>query len=173
MNVTGWETSQRQTPCGAVESEQRVVIATPVVAFDRTGAAALGSRYWGEVERATLGLVRARRNGEGVELRVFGRWPVLLSFGPQEIEVTPHSIRCRIPINGGLLAERPAGELSLAQLDGDRLELRSAIHGFYPALAAREGRPHWTGALYGLVQSRIHIAISRRYFARLAIRQSA
>ena len=77
-------------------------------------------------------------------------------------------MRCRFPISGGLLTRRAAGELSFTQLDGDRIELRSAIRGFYPALAAHEGRRDWTGALYTSVQSRIHVAISRRYFARLA-----
>ena len=76
---TGWQTSQRQTADGAVESEQRVVLEAPAVAFDEMGASALGERYWQEVQRATYGLVRVRRAG-GVELRLFGRGPVLLSF---------------------------------------------------------------------------------------------
>jgi hypothetical protein len=45
--------------------------------------------------------------------------------------------------------------------------LRSTITGFYPRLAAREGKSDWTGGLYSLVQSRIHVAVSRRYFVRL------
>ncbi len=54
-------------------------------------------------------------------------------------------------------------------MDGERIELRSAIRGFYPTLAAHAGRRNRTGALYNTVnKSRIHVAISRRYFASLA-----
>jgi hypothetical protein len=170
--ITGWQTSQRQTPDGAVESEQRVVVDAPAVGFDEAGAAALGERYWLEVRRATFGLVRARRGAQGVELKVLGRRPALLSFAAPVLEAEAGSIRCTFPISGGLLTRRAAGELSFAQLDGDRIELRSAIRGFYPALAAHEGRRDWTGALYNLVQSRIHVAISRRYFTRLAAEEA-
>jgi hypothetical protein len=45
--------------------------------------------------------------------------------------------------------------------------MRSTITGFFPRLAARQGEPDWTGALYSHVQSRIHVAVSRRYFKRL------
>lgn len=172
MTFTGWETSQRQTLDGAVESEQRVELETAAVGFDAAGASALGECYWVEVQRATHGLVRARRRAGSIELRLLGRGPVLLSFAPPALEAGHGEVRCTYPIGGGLLARRAAGELSFAQVDGDRIELRSSIQGFYPALAAHEGRRDWTGALYNSVQSRIHIAISRRYFARLAAERS-
>ena len=168
MAITGWQTSQRQTPDGAVESEQHVVVDAPAVGFDEAGAAALGERYWLEVRRATFGLVRARRGAHGVELKLLGRGPALLAFSVPQLEATAGKVGCTFPISGGLLTRRAAGELSFAQLDGDRIELRSAIRGFYPALAAHDGRRDWTGGLYNLVQSRIHVAISRRYFTRLA-----
>jgi hypothetical protein len=76
-------------------------------------------------------------------------------------------VRCTYPIAGGLLAQRPAGEILFEQAGGSEPVLRSAIRGFFPRLAARHGRPDWTGALYTRVQSRIHVAVSRRYFARL------
>jgi hypothetical protein len=166
--LRGWQTSQRQTSHGAVESEQRILLGAPVVPFDTHGAIALADSYWREVARTTHGLVRARFNGGGLELRVLGRWPVLLSFAEPEIEASEQAVRCSFPIKGGLLAQRAAGELMFAQLAGQPLELRSAIRGFYPALAGREGKRDWTGALYNSVQSRIHVAISRRYFVRLA-----
>ena len=72
------------------------------------------------------------------------------------------------PITGGLLARRPAGSITLTQSGRDTVELSSRISGFVPRLAARPGRPPWTGTLYEQVQSRIHVAISRRYFSRLA-----
>jgi hypothetical protein len=168
VGLADWKTSQRQLPDGAVESEQQATLSAPAVTFDDRGAAALGERYWREVERATRGVVRARRTAQGVHLRLLGRGPVLLSFGRPRLEANTASVRCSFPIRGGRLARKAAGELTFAQLNGDRVELRSAIRGFYPALAAHEGRRDWTGALYNSVQSRIHVAISRRYFATLA-----
>ena len=162
--LEGWDTRQRQTADGAVESEQRVALREPVVAFDRDGAETLGRRYWEEVRRSTGGLVRPRRRGETVQLRLAGRGPVLLRFGAPSVETSRHLARCAYPIAGGLLAQRASGEIRFEQRG---LELRSSIRGFYPALAARTGRPDWTGALYARVQSRLHVAISRRYFAAL------
>jgi hypothetical protein len=66
-----------------------------------------------------------------------------------------------------LLAQRPAGEIAFAQVGRSPLVVRSTIRGFFPSLAARQGERDWTGALYSQVQSRVHVAISRRYFARL------
>jgi hypothetical protein len=137
-----WESTQRQTALGAVESEQRVRLLRPVVDGSVDGAQRLGSAYWWEVERFTFGSVRSRQGLHG--------WS------------------CCFPITGGLLAYQPGGEILFAQDQvGDRLWLRSTITGFFPALAARPGEPDWTGALYSQVQRRIHLAISRRYFSRL------
>jgi hypothetical protein len=172
VSLADWTTSQRQLPDGTVESEQSVTLRAPAVAFDDTGASALGERYWREVERATHGLVRVRRTPVGVRLRLLGRGPVLLSFASPRLEADTHRVHCSFPISGGRLARRAAGELTFAQVNGERVELRSAIRGFYPALAAHEGRRDWTGALYNSVQSRIHVAISRRYFASLAAGQT-
>ena len=83
------------------------------------------------------------------------------------MEATSALARCSYSIEGGLLAQRPAGEISFAQVGGSAPVVRSTIRGFFPRLAARTGEPDWTGALYNQVQSRIHVAVSRRYFARL------
>jgi hypothetical protein len=66
-----------------------------------------------------------------------------------------------------LLAQRPAGEIVFAQVDGSPPIVRSTIRGVFPNLAARQGERDWTGALYIQVQSRVRVAISRRYFARV------
>jgi hypothetical protein len=166
VSVSGWATEQRQRSDGSIESEQRISLNAPVVAFDARGAITLGESYWREVERATRGVVRARE-ADGTELRVLGRRPVLLAFGPAEVEAAPHRVRCAYPIRGGLLAQRSAGAIAFEQVDAGELVLRSTIKGFFPSLAAREGRRSWTGALYTKLQSRIHVAISRRYFRRL------
>src|SRR3954464_11806398 len=73
--VTGWESTQGQTDDGAVESEQRVLLDAPAVAFDRVGAARLGERYWVEVRGTTHGLVRSRMRGDRLQLRILGRGP--------------------------------------------------------------------------------------------------
>jgi hypothetical protein len=163
-----WESTQRQTALGAVESEQRVRLVRPVVDGSVDGAQRLGSAYWREVERFTFGLVRVRQGLHGMELRLLGRRPLLLAFGRPVTDIAEGSVRCGYPITGGLLAHQPGGEIVFAQDQvGDRLWLRSTITGFFPALAARPGEPDWTGALYSQVQRRIHLAISRRYFSRL------
>lgn len=168
--VAGWTAVQRQTPSGAVESEQRVVLRDPVVPFDEAGAARLGTAYWAEVRRTSLAVVRPAANGDGVDVRLLRHGPRLLSFAAPTLDASPTLVRCTYAIRGGLLARRPEGEISFAQERiGDELELRSEIRGFFPILTARAGRPPWTGALYTLVQSRIHVAISRRYFARLVL----
>jgi hypothetical protein len=165
--VNGWETWQHQTADGAVESQQRVVLREPVVEFSPTGAERLGLAYWREVERVTRGLVQPRERNGTLELRLFGRGPTLLRFGRPTLEATNTLVRCSYPIEGGLLARRPAGEIVFAQVGGSPPIVRSTIRGFFPRLAARPGERDWTGALYSQVQSRVHVAVSRRYFARL------
>ena len=165
--MNGWETWQRQTGDGAVESEQRVALREPVVEFSLDGAVSLGQVYWHEVERVTRRLVRSRERNGSLELRLFGQGPVLLRFGRPALKATKVLALCSYPIEGGLLARRPAGEIVFAQCGGSEPAIRSTIRGFFPRLAARQGQPNWTGALYSHVQSRIHVAISRRYFARL------
>ena len=165
--MDGWETWQRQTGDGAVESQQRVVLREPLVEFSAAGAERLGLAYWREVERVTRGLIRPRKRNDSLELRLFGRGPTLLRFGRPTFQATNALVRCSYPICGGLLAQRPAGEIVFAQVGGSPPIVRSTIRGFFPSLAARQGERDWTGALYSQVQSRVHVAISRRYFARL------
>jgi hypothetical protein len=167
VEVDRWDAWEGQTADGAVESEQRVALSAPVVEFSETGAERLGLAYWCEVERTTRRLVRARVRHGSLELRVLGRGPSLLRFGSPTFEATATAVYCRYPIDGGLLARRPAGEIVFAQVGGSTPVVRSAIQGFFPRLAARQGEPDWTGALYTRLQSRIHVAVSRRYFARL------
>ena len=166
--MEGRESSERQAVDGAVESEQRVALRAPVVEVSATGAKHLGRAYWAEVERATRGLVRARVRDASLELRLFGKRPVLLRFGAPKVHASRDLVACRYPIDGGWLARRAAGAITFAQVVGPPTVLRSTIRGFHPRLAARDGEPDWTGALYTQVQSRIHVAISRRYFRRLS-----
>jgi hypothetical protein len=165
--MEGWETRHHQTSDGAVESEQRVTLLAPVVDFSAAGAERLGRVYWEEVERVTRRLVRTRLREGSFELRVLGHGPALLRFGKPDVQATDELVLCSYSIEGGLLAQRAAGEILFAQIGGSQPVVRSAIRGFYPRLAAREGEPDWTGALYNQVQSRIHVAVSRRYFRRL------
>ena len=152
---------------GAVESEQRVWVEKPVVEMTEAGARRLGAVYWREVSRATRGLVRGGPE-EGVELRVVGRGPALLRFGPAEVSVDRDAVLCTFPIVGGALTRNQSGTITFIQRKLDeRFLLVSAIAGFHPLLAGRPGAPAWTGELYKRVQARVHVAISRNYFRRL------
>jgi hypothetical protein len=155
--LTGWSSTERKSPDGAVQFEQRVSATRPLVELTERGAAALGERYWQEVEACTHGLVRTHRQAAGVELRLVGRWP-LLRFGAPQTLVDASGVLCRFPITGGRLARSPGGSITFAQVVAPAIELRATIDGFYPRLSAR---------LYRHVQQRIHTSISRRYFERL------
>jgi hypothetical protein len=167
-DLWGWRSSETRLKSGAVESEQRVWLKEPVVEMSEAGARRLGSVYWREVSRATRGLVRVAVPGDGIELRVVGRGPALLRFGPAVVSVEAGGVSCRFPIVGGVLSRTPSGTIMFAQrrLD-DRVLLVSAIAGFHPTLAGRPGAPAWTGEVYKRVQARIHVAISGNYFRRL------
>lgn len=139
----------------------------PVVESSDRGAAALGSVYWNEVERFMRGLVQAHVGADAaVELRFRPSGTVLLAFGPPETRTDNGTTRCTYAITGGVLARRPGGSISFAQ-EATPPALASAISGFFPRLAAAPGRPSWTGALYEQVQRRLHLALSKRYFAAL------
>ncbi len=167
VELDGWESWQDQRDDGAVESEQRAVVRAPVVDFSESGGEHLGRVYWSEVERVTGRFVQARDRQGSIELRLLGRGPSLLRFGVPKIEATATLVCCSYPIEGGLLAQRAGGEIVFAQTGDGPAVVRSAIRGFFPSLASRTGSPDWTGALYNRVQSRIHVVVSRRYFARL------
>lgn len=170
--LRGWRSVRRLTSDGAVESEEQAQLEAPVVAHSDGGGRELGRRYWAEVERSTRGLVRLRRTGAGgpdedIDLRVLGRWPALLVLAPAEIAVSDDEVTCRHAILGGILARSPRGSLTLTQRRAPDPSLRSVIAGFYPRLAARPGKPGWSRPLYGLVQHRLHVWISRRFFRAL------
>ena len=165
--IAGWSAAQRVADDGAIDSEQRATTRHRVVDVSEHGARRLGRSYWLEVERAGHGLLRVRERTDGVDLRVRGPGPVLLRFGPAEVTFEPDRVVCAYPIRGGLLARRPGGVLTLSESRGEPAELRAAVHGFFPRLGIRPGRPRWIGGLYDVAQVRAHVAISRRYFARL------
>ena len=73
-----------------------------------------------------------------------------------------------LAIQGGLLALRAGGSVTLAQRpEGDQQELSVTVEEYLPRLAARAGAPPWTGMLYAKGQSPFHAAVSRRYFQLL------
>ncbi len=165
----GWESVEERSADGAISSAQRARFAEPVVPMEGDGARMLSSTYWREVERTTVGLVRARASAEDVVLRLAVGGPALLRFGPAVVCADPSAVTCTHVIVGGLLARPPGGLIRFEQrAQGGDVLVVSAISGFHPALAARPGAPAWTGELYKRVQSRLHIAVARRYFARLA-----
>jgi hypothetical protein len=169
----GWESVERRRGDGAVDTAQRVMASRPVVTLTEDGGRSLGRAYWLEVVRACKGVVRCLESPAGVELLLFGLRPPLLRFGPGEVQVEADVVRCRYPVLGGVLARRPGGALTLSQVGKERPELRSEVTGFFPRLASAPGAPAWSGALYRHVQSRAHVALSRRFFRRLVTRRPA
>jgi len=162
--VTGWETSERVRESGAFDSRQRVLVTEPAVEASEAGARTLGITYWRAIDRFTHGLVRASWTGEGGKLRLLGG-ATLLSFGPPQLSFEGDFVGCRYAIQGGLLALRAGGSVTLAQrAEGDHQELSVTVEGYLPRLAARAGAPIWTGMLYAKVQTPFHAAVSRRYF---------
>jgi hypothetical protein len=162
-----WSSTQTRSPAGAFESVQRIAFPAPVVERTTTGARRLGELYWREVERSTFGLIRARAAAGGMEVRLLGIGPALLRFGQPEHAVSSDWVNCLYPIRGGLLARAPAGSISFTQTGLDAVEVSSAIKGFFPRLASRRQFRRWHGLLYPQIQARLHVALGRRYFARL------
>jgi hypothetical protein len=157
VELTGWVSTQRIDIDGAVGSEQRVTLDRPVVDCSDRGARELASRYWAELQRSGRRLISVRDHDGGIDLRLLGLRPVLIALGPIETAYSPVSATARHPICGGLLVRRRGGSIAFEQIVGERVELRSRIDGFHPR----------RGPFYMLVQSRIHLALSRRYFRRL------
>ncbi len=141
-----------------VTSHEAVTAARPVVESSPQGAEALATSYWREVEATTRRLVQANAVDGCVDLRLFGRGPILIRLGRPAILAALGSVTCTYPIVGGLLVARPGGELALEQLSGNPVILRSTLTEYVPRLA---------GAFYFQVQARVHSLISRRFFARL------
>jgi hypothetical protein len=164
---TGWETSEHALESGGFESRQRVLVAEPVVEASEAGARTLGVTYWQAVDRFTRGGVRASWRGGGGRLKLLGG-ATLLTFGPPELSFDGGLVSCRHAIQGGLLALRAGGSVTLAQRpEGDQQELSVTVEEYLPRLAARAGAPRWTGMLYAKGQSPFHAAVSRRYFELL------
>jgi hypothetical protein len=155
--LDGWSSAYGREPDGSFRSEERVNASRPVVDPSERGARLLGDRYWREVMRVSGGVVRRRTTEAGVELRLLGRGPRLLQFGPAETQHDPGAVRCRYPIRGGMLARRPGGSICLSQTGGDEPQLSTVVSGFVPRLGPRFER----------IQHRLHVAVSRRYFRRL------
>ena len=163
----GWEASERVLESGGFESRQRVLVPEPAVEASETGARWLGVTYWQAVDGFTRGGVRA--SGAA---RVAGSacWAARPCSGSarRSSRYTDGMVSCRYAIEGGLLALRAGGSVTLAQrADGAEHELSVTVEEYLPRLAARAGAPWWTGALYAKGQSPFHAAVSRRYFELL------
>ena len=155
--IEAWSSVQSRSEDGTLTSVQRARSARPVVEISDAGAKDLGQRYWREAVGASRGLVHCRQEPVGVELRLLGRGPVLLSFRPAETFVEGNKVSCNYAIRGGLLTRREGGTLALSQIGGTEVELCAEVTEFVPRL----------GVTLGFVQRRFHAAISRRFFARL------
>ena len=155
--LVGWTSTQRTTVDGAVESEQRVLVNTRLVERTVDGASRLADCYWDELTGFARLLIFAHRHPGGVEVRLLHRGPILLALGPLEAAISDSTTAASHAILSGLLVRRGGGRISFEQVEGDPIELRSSITGFYPR----------RGPLYGLVQRKLHVVVGRRYFRRL------
>ena len=165
--LRGWEATERVLESGGFESRQRVLVAAAAVEPSAAGARWLGVTYWQAVDGFTRGGVRASWGDDGGRLRLLGG-ATLLRFGPPALEHEDGVVSSRYAIEGGLLALRAGGSVTLAQhAAGEEHELSVTVEEYLPRLAARAGAPWWTGALYAKGQSPFHAAVSRRYFELL------
>ena len=140
----------------------------PGLRSSEAGARWLGVTYWRAVEAVTRGGVRASWTGEGGRLRLLGG-AVLFRFGPPELSVGDgDALRAGMPIEGGLLALRAGGWVTLRQRSSaGEHEISVGVEGYLPRLAPRGGSPPWAGILYMKGQKPFHAAVSRRYFELL------
>jgi hypothetical protein len=157
--LEGFRSTDSRADDGSIETEERILAVAPVVPFSESGARELGRAYWASIPQVSRGLVRACVRDGGVVIRLVAVAVPLLRFGPAEVLVEDERLTCRYPILGGLLALRPGGALVIAQTGKEPAEIHVAVTGF----AARLGG----GRVYRHLQQRIHVAVSRRVFARL------
>ena len=150
--LDGWRAVYRRDGDGAITSDESVRIRAAVVPHTNAGARHLGQRYWLAVARASRGLVRSRETDAGVELRVLGGPCVLAA--PQT-SAGADGISCCYAIEGGLLARRAGGSLTLCE---NATRLRAVVAGFVPRLS-------WRG--YQRLQHRLHVSVSRCFFTAL------
>ena len=165
---SGWTTTERLLDSGAFESVQRAIVSGPAVEASNSGAQWLGITYWRAVRDATRGAVRATWSADGGQLRLLGG-PALLRFGRPGLTHTDGLVSCSYAIEGGLLALRAGGTVTLEQRRRqDVHELSVHVSGYLPRLAPPAGWPSWAGLLYARGQQPFHAAVSRRYFELVA-----
>jgi hypothetical protein len=157
--LEGYSSRDSRAPDGTIETEQRLVTPAPVVPLTGEGGDALGRAYRDAIVGVSRGLVRVAVGQRGVVIRLAGLHSPLLRLAPPDVTVEGDRLTCRYPIVGGLLVRRGGGALVVAQAGRGPTELRVAVTGF----SARLGG----GSMYRLLQQRIHLAVSRRFFRRL------
>jgi hypothetical protein len=164
MTRREWTTTEHLHDSGAFESVQLTVVSGPAVEESEAGARWLGMAYWRSVTDVTRGAVRATWSAQGGRLRLLGG-PTLLRFGLPVLRHDGGLISCRYTIEGGLLALRAGGTVTLQQRRrGDEHELSVDVEGYRPRLAPPAGWPSWAGVLYARGQQPFHAAVSRHYF---------
>ena len=163
---SSWQSTERVLESGAFESRQRLVVAGAVAESSGTGARWLGVTYWQAVSEFSRGAVRARWSETGGRLTLLGG-PTLLRFGLPEVSFDGETVSCRFAIEGGMLAVRAGGSVTLThtRLDAGSSSpsrSRSTFPAWRRGQGPRGGRECCTPG-----QSPFHAGVSRRYFELL------
>jgi hypothetical protein len=87
-------------------------------------------------------------------LRVLGG-PCVLRLAAAQTSAGADGVRCSYAIEGGLLARRAGGSLTLCE---SGTQLRAVVAGFVPRLSSLP---------YQRLQHRLHVGVSRRFFTGL------
>lgn len=148
---------------------QSIALAGPVVEHTERGALGLASPYWAEIRRVTSGLVIARVDERGIELRL-ARTLTLFRFGPARTATGPGWIECRFAIVGGILAKEERGWLAFTQRLTEPPRLEISVEEYVPLLSSLRERRSLRRFVYREVQERAHAAIGQHYLERMAQR---
>lgn len=146
---------------------QTIALSGPVVEPTERGALALAAPYWAEIRRLTVGLVTARIDERGVELRL-ARAFTLFRFGPARTATAPDRVECRFAITGGLLAKEERGWLTFTQRMTKPPRLEVSVEDYVPMLSSQRERRSLRRFAYREVQERAHRAVGQRYLERMA-----
>ena len=128
-------------------------------------------RYLDHVRRSTLGLVRPRAGGAGIEFRLLVTGFSLLTFRGPLLDTTQHGSSATLQICGGILVQARQchrGQLVFrSQPVGQGIRVTLELSEYCPLLLGSPVPARWRKLLYRLTQAYIHKFVTVRFLARL------